>query len=167
MKYIKYFSYLLIHKYYVMVECFKEGLYWRGLAHDMSKFLPSELFPYADHFICNIKECNCETGYYKSVDSGDKKFDFAWILHQKRNKHHWQWWVLPDDGGGLRAMEMEEPYLIEMVCDWVGAGKAQGKVSPKDDKYFETRNWYANHKNKMKLNEKTRAKIEEKIKWIS
>ena len=164
MKYIKYLDYLLRHKYYVMKECFSEGLYWRGLMHDMSKFLPSELFPYANHFTSDIKEDGDD---YKSVDTGDKEFDFAWLSHQKKNKHHWQWWILLGDEGGLIAMEMEEPYLIEMICDWQGAGKAQGKVSPKDDKYLETRNWYANHKNKMQLNEKTRSKIEEIIKWRS
>lgn len=165
MKYIEYLKYLVRHKYFVMVECFKEGLYWRGLVHDLSKFLPSEFFPYADHFNGSIQ--GCETGYYKPAEQGDKRFDLAWILHQKRNRHHWQWWVLPNDEGGSKAMEIEDSYLKEMVCDWVGAGKAQGKVSPKEDKYFETIKWYASHKNKMQLNERTRAKVEEIIKWRS
>ena len=164
MKYANYLSYLVRHKYFVMVECFRKGLYWRGSVHDMSKFLPSEFFPYADHF-SNITIDRDDTGYYKSTDVRNEKFDFAWILHQKRNKHHWQWWVLPNDGQRLSAMEMKEPYLTEMICDWVGAGKAQGKISPKEDRYFETRRWYANHRNKMQLNEKTRSKIEETIKW--
>lgn len=152
-----------------MKECFSEGLYWRGLAHDMSKFLPSELFPYINHFFADnhVEGGKDESGYYKPADTGDREFDFAWLLHQKKNRHHWQWWVLPNDEGGLKAIEIQEPYLTEMICDWLGAGKAQGKVSPKDDKYFEVRNWYANHKNKMQLNEKTRQKIEEKIKWKS
>lgn len=139
-----------------MVECFKEGLYWRGAMHDVSKFLPSELLPYINHFFSK----------YNSV-AEDKKFDFAWMLHQKRNKHHWQWWVLPNEEGALKLLEIPEPYLTEMICDWLGAAKAQGKVSPKGDKYFEVRKWYSTHKNMMLLNEKTRSKIEEIIKWKS
>ena len=29
---------ILIHKYWVCLYCFKCGLYWRGLVHDLSKF---------------------------------------------------------------------------------------------------------------------------------
>ena len=48
--YYKYLQYVIKHKYYVMIECFKVGLYWRGLVHDMSKFRPSEFIPYARYF---------------------------------------------------------------------------------------------------------------------
>lgn len=166
MKYIKYLRYLLKHKYYVMTECFKVNLIWRGLIHDLSKFLPSEFIPYANYFYgkkeSDIKRGRNETGYYKPTDTGDKKFDFAWLFHQKRNRHHWQWWILPTDEEGIKIFEIPEPFLTEMICDWVGAGKAQGKFSPKDDKYLETRRWYKQNGKKMQLNEVTR-KIIEKI----
>ena len=156
MKYIKYLSYLLKHRWYVMIECFKQGLIWRGIVHDLSKFLPSEFIPYANFFYGNkgddIKKGRNSTGYYKPTDTGDKKFDWAWLLHQKRNKHHWQYWVLPEDEEGIKIFEIEEPYLTEMICDWIGAGKAQGCFPPKDDKYFETRKWYKMNGNKMQLN---------------
>lgn len=167
MKYIKYLSYLLKHRWYVMIECFKQGLIWRGIVHDLSKFLPSEFIPYANFFYGNkgddIKKGRNSTGYYKPTDTGDKKFDWAWLLHQKRNKHHWQYWVLPEDEEGIKIFEIEEPYLTEMICDWIGAGKAQGCFPPKDDKYFETRKWYKMNGNKMQLNQKTRGEIERRI----
>lgn len=153
-----------------MAECFKEGLYWRGLAHDMSKFLPSEFFSYADYCFGHsddIKQPECDNGYSDNYCVLDAKFNFAWLLHKKRNKHHWQWWVEFDINDGVMALEMGEPYLTEMICDWVGAGKAQGYMSPKEDRYFEVRKWYAAHRDKMKLNERTRSKVEERIKWIS
>jgi len=40
MRYLKYLKYLLRHKWFVMLECFKEGLFWLGLTHDLSKFSP-------------------------------------------------------------------------------------------------------------------------------
>jgi len=170
-KIIKYLKYVLVHKYYVAIECFKEGLIWRGLAHDMSKLKPDEFIPYANFFYGNkeddIKKGRNKTGYYKPTDTGDRAFDFAWLLHQKRNRHHWQWWILPEDDGGAKILEMEEKYLKEMICDWVGAGKAQGHFSPKEDKYLETRNWYVANNSKMQLHENTRKYIEDKLNIIN
>jgi hypothetical protein len=160
MKYLKYLNYLLRHKYYVMVECFKDGLYWRGLMHDMSKFLPGEFFPYANFFNSSVGKAKRDsTGYYKPTDTGDEKFDFAWLLHQKRNKHHWQWWVLPEDEGGLKVMTIREPFLTEMLCDWVGAGKAQGKFPPKGDRFGETKKWWEANNHKMTFHPETKKEI--------
>ena len=49
-KHLKYAGYVFRHKFYVALACFKQGLYWRGLTHDMSKFLPTEWTPYAEFF---------------------------------------------------------------------------------------------------------------------
>lgn len=138
--------------------------------HDVSKLLPSEFSPYTNY--CFGHGADIRKAEYKHVcldnhDSSDKNFNFAWLLHKKRNKHHWQWWVEFDINNNLKAQEMREPYLTEMICDWIGAEKLEGKFSPKDDQYLEVRKWYADHKNKLLLNEKTRQKIEEKIKWTS
>lgn len=154
-----------------MIECFKEGLIWRGLMHDISKFFPSEYVPYSNFFYgergSDIKKGRNETGYYKPTDTGDKAFDFSWLLHQKRNRHHWQWWVLPEDDGGIKVLPIQEPYLTEMICDWIGAGKAQGHFSPKNDRYFETRKWYKQNGNKMQLSVESRKKIEKIIQFTS
>lgn len=168
MKYLKYLKYLLKHKYFVMVECFKEGLYWRGLAHDAGKFFPSEFFPFADNLrIDDLGKIEYESRYRKPVGIDAEKFDFARLSHQRKNKHHWQWWVLLEENRESRAIEMPELYVREMICDWVGAGKAEGKVSPKEDKYFMARKWYSDHRDKMSLNENTRLKIDKIIKWES
>ena len=167
MKIIKYFNYVVRHKWYVMIECFKFGLIWRGLMHDLSKFLLDEFIPYMNYFYgkkdSDIKRGRDETGYYKPGSTGDSKFDFAWLLHQKRNRHHWQWWILPEDEGGIKLIEMSDKYILEMICDWIGAGKAQGHFSPKDDKFYETQRWYKKNGNKMQLNSATRQHIEEII----
>ena len=160
-KYLKNLKYLLQHKWHVMRECFRQGLYWRGLMHDLSKFRPCEFIPYARHF--GRGQLRDKTGYYKPTDAGDKAFDFAWLLHQKKNRHHWQWWILPEDEGGSKILKMPEPYLTEMICDWVGAGKAQGFVSPKTDPYKETRDWWKVNNNKMQLHPDTRQVIERRL----
>jgi hypothetical protein len=153
-KHIKYGKYIIRHKWYVFIECCKEGIPIRGLFHDMSKFLPSEWFPYANYFY-NKPKSNIETGYYKPADTGDKKFDFAWLLHQKRNRHHWQWWLLPEDNGGVKTLRMPAKIVKEMLADWKGAGKAQGKP--------DTAKWYLENKHKMKLHPDTEFWIETKL----
>lgn len=166
MKYIKYLKYIIKHKWFVMIECFKVGLIWQGIIHDVSKLLLSEFIPYANYFYGDkhdISRGRDENGYYKPTDTGDDAFDFAWLLHQKRNRHHWQWWILPEDEGGVKILEINYPYNMEMICDWLGAAKAQGKIPPKDDKYFYTKKWYETHKNKMQLHPNTREFIEKTI----
>ena len=101
------------------------GLYWRGIVHDMSKFLPSEFFAYAFYF--NIS------------DKYELEFDTAWLHHQHRNKHHWQYWILKEDSGCIKCIPIPIKYLEEMVCDWIGAGKAiTGKNNLKE--------WYTSNK---------------------
>jgi len=154
--YWQYLKYVLRHKWYVSVECFKTGLIWRGICHDLSKFLPSEFIPYAQFFYGNgnnIKSRRDKTGYYKPYDTGDPSFDFAWLLHQKRNDHHWQWWILPEDDGGTKIMPMSINAIKELVCDWIGAGMA---ISGREDPWP----WYQANKEKMQLHPDTRRVIE-------
>lgn len=152
MKHWKYLSYVLRHKWFVFLAACKLGIPWLGLIHDWSKFLPSEWFPYANFFYGKKPTQRDSTGYYKPQNTGDKAFDFAWFLHQKRNKHHWQYWLLPLDDGGVKALEMPTRYVAEMMADWRGAGRAQGKP--------DTKAWYLAHKDIMILHPDTRYLIE-------
>jgi len=152
MKYLKYLKYLIKHKWFVMIECFKVGLYWRGIVHDLSKFYPSEFFPYANFFYNrNINDP------HKPIYLDDEtKFEFAWLSHQKRNKHHWQWWILLGDNGINKTFEMSYKYRSEMLCDWRGANRAQGGKG----KNKEIRKWYKENKDNIKLHPNTK-------KWIN
>ena len=156
MKHLKYLKYVIIHKFFVMIECFRNGLYYRGLAHDMSKFRLSEWFPYVNFFYGETaKPRRDSTGYYKPTDTGDKKFDFSWLLHQKRNDHHWQYWILPEDDGGLKVLEMSNNAVLEMLCDWYGASVAQG-----NGKWDGVLKWYWANVHKMRLHSRTKKFVE-------
>lgn len=148
----KYTKNLIRHKWFVFLECCKAGIPLLGIIHDWSKFLPNEFFPYANHDFDKERD---ETGYYKPTDTGDLAFDYAWLLHQKRNKHHWQWFILPENGGGLKILDMPLKYRKEMLCDWRGAGRAYGTP--------DVKRWYEKNKNKMQLHPNTREWIEENI----
>ena len=134
---LRYLKYVLRHKWFVFIECARRGLVWRGLVHDLSKFQPSEFFPYARHFYGDGKN--------------KAAFDFAWLLHQKRNRHHWQWWVLPEYDG-MKVISMGRKDVLEMFCDWKGAGRAHGTP--------DTRRWYETNKSKILLHEETRTLVE-------
>lgn len=157
-KHLLYLRYVLRHKWFVFLACLQYGLIWRGIKHDWHKFLPSEWFPYVNFFYGKggkPVQRRDSTGYYKPTDTGDDAFDFAWLLHQKRADHHWQWWVLPEDDGGVKVLRMSDAAMKEMLCDWRGAGRAQGKPN--------TWEWYEANKGKMQLHPEVRAWIEEEL----
>ena len=62
---------------------------------------------------------------------------------------------------GLGVLPMPMKYILEMVCDWKGAGKAQGHGHP-----GELQEWYNKNKEKMSLHPNTRAEVENLIEWI-
>lgn len=139
MKHWKYLCYLLRHKWFVGRACFRYGRVWQGIVHDWSKFRPDEWFPYANFFY----------GEKPSSLFSKNAFDLAWLKHQHRNPHHWQHWVLREDSGDIKCLEMPENALVEMICDWEGAGLAiTGKR--------ETRVWYEKNKEHIQLHELSR-----------
>lgn len=141
-----YLRYVMRHKWFVFRECCRLGIPLAGIIHDWSKFTPSEWIPYVHYF------------YGSSDDQEDRAFDMAWLLHQKRNPHHWQWWVLPEDSGAVKALPMPDRYRREMLADWRGAGLAQGTP--------DTLKWYAANRDKMTLHPETRDWIEQELDWI-
>jgi len=140
------------HKWFVARECFRHGLYWQGITHDLSKFLPDEWFTYVNQ-------------YYGDNKSPDhiQKFRVAFLTHQKRNKHHWQYWLLFDDFGNFYSLPMPHKYVAEMLADWEGAGRAQGRFPNNDDYYQWTKKWYDKYKDEIFLDDEARNWIEKKL----
>jgi len=112
-KYIKYFLTITKHKYYVGVECLRRGLYFQAILHDMSKFSLSE-------FIISSRYWG---GNSRQREESESEYKFAWLHHIHQNKHHWEHWVITEDGKP-KALKMPQKYVLEMLCDWIGAGKA-------------------------------------------
>jgi len=157
-RHLAYLRYIVRHKWFVFWECVRLGIVWRGLIHDWHKILLSEWIPYARYFYNpngTPKQRRDSTGYCKPTDTGDPVFDFAWLLHQKRGRHHWQWWILPEDDGGIKILPMGEKDRLEMLADWRGAGRAQDAP--------DISLWYEAHSQKMQLHPDTRRWIEEML----
>lgn len=160
MTYFKYLKSLLRHKWFVFLECCKLGVPWLGVIHDWSKFRPSEFIPYARYFYGDYPEAphiwRVLPGYSGpttfSVENG---FDVAWLHHQRRNKHHWQYWILIQDDDKDKTLAMPPKYCKEMLADWRGAGRAYGNP--------DTRSWYCEHYSKIQLNPRTREWIDSRL----
>ena len=165
----RYAWYVIRHKWFVFVECCKLGIPLAGIVHDLSKLHPAEWLPYARNFY-DGKDGKGSRGGYVSIyethgdfrnvmlDSGRyqeairEDFDRAWLRHQHKNPHHWQHWVLREDSGATKLLEMPLRYRKEMLADWRGAGRAVGKP--------DTPGWYARNREQIMLAPETRAWIE-------
>lgn len=100
------------HRKVVRKWCFKMGIPLQGLTHDLSKYSPRELQIYKWY-----------TGKKSPHDTarGDIGFSPSWYCHRNKNKHHWEVWV--DSFESRTAVKIPFKYVIEIFCDFVGAGK--------------------------------------------
>lgn len=125
--------------------------------HDESKYSKMEYEAYDNYFY--------RGGY--SDEEGKYTFDYAWLHHIHHNKHHWQYWVLiEDDGdvltssGKVKALDMPNKYIIEMVCDWWTFSWKKSDSDGRKSSLGEIFTWYDEHKDKIILSPATRTKVE-------
>ena len=127
---------ICIHKHYVRKYCWKAGLYWQGIIHDLSKFSPIEFWESVKYYQGNrspIDACKEDKGYSN-----------AWLHHKGRNPHHYEYWQDNFDKGG-EPLLMPCKYAVEMLCDYLGAGHAYYGKSFTYRKEYE---WWLNKKKK-------------------
>ena len=111
------------HRHLVMWNCFRVGLIWRGLLHDLSKYSWTE-------FQAGIR-------YYqdgrRSPNAAEREicgYSEAWIHHKGRNKHHFEYWTdLNLDTLQYDPVPMPTKFLVEMCMDRIAACKVyRGKA---------------------------------------
>ena len=143
-RFTAYFHYVAKHKCFVFLACKKLGIPFLGLIHDLSKLSPVEFGPYARSFY--------GTDGQPTANFNSDEFGYAWLHHQKTNPHHCQAWVLINDEGPPEPLEIPPIYVLEMVADWSGAGKAiTGIPDPTE--------WYLRNRSNMILHSKTQFRI--------
>ncbi len=109
------------HRHRVIAHCFRAGIGWQGLFHDLSKYSPTEFLPGAR--------------YYQGTRSPTERerelfgYSAAWMHHKGRNRHHYEYWVdLNMQTKRYEPVPMPVRYVKEMFCDRVAASKIyQGK----------------------------------------
>jgi hypothetical protein len=111
------------HRFCVLKHCFRCGLYWQGLTHDLSKFSPAEFWPGVKYYQGNRSPQVKEREFFG--------YSAAWLHHKGRNKHHFEYWVDSKDRQPY-YVQMPAKYFGEMVCDRIAASKIYLK-----DKYTD------------------------------
>lgn len=122
MKPLQHFKTITYHKYLVMQGCFKVGLYWQGLTHDLSKYMPSEFLVGAKYYQGTRSPNNAERE--------EKGYSSAWLHHKGRNRHHYEYWIdysMKEIDGGMKPAPMPVRYVIEMFMDRIAASKVYNK----------------------------------------
>ena len=110
MKAFSHFKTITWHRWLVRQGCFKVGLYWQGLIHDLSKYSPTEFWIGARYYQGNRSP--------NAAEREDKGFSEAWMHHKGRNRHHYEYWT--DMNKVTRFYEsvpMPRKYLAEQVMD--------------------------------------------------
>ena len=112
----KHFITITRHRHLVIRHCYHCGILWQGLRHDLSKYSPTE-------FLEGIR-------FYRPDRSPNmgareaKGYSRAWLHHQGRNKHHFEYWVdYSMKTKRKEPVQMPVRYVVEMFCDRVAASK--------------------------------------------
>ena len=127
--YWEHFKTITRHRRLVRRYCFRLGLYWQGLTHDLSKYSPAEFLPGARYFQGD-----------RSPNDAQRRaegYSSAWLHHKGRNRHHFEYWTdYGLDGEGISGVEMPPKYVAEMFCDRLAASKVyRGEAYTDGDPY--------------------------------
>ena len=153
----KHFRTITKHRHAVVRHCFKCGIGWQGLFHDLSKYSPTEFIPGAR--------------YYMGTKSPNEKerelfgYSLAWMHHKGRNKHHFEYWVdLNTVSKSYEPVPMPLRYITEMFCDRVAACKIYQGKNYTDSAALE---YYLRGNARAKMHEKTADQLEEWLRMLS
>ena len=154
MQHWRFLRYLLEHKRLVFLEACKLGIPWRGLTHDLSKFSPAEWGPRTAALLNRSLDYQDESGWYLAANVPDE-LAASWNCHYRRNRHHWQCWVVMLDCRVYKVLPMPDEYRREMLADWRAVARMPGRqaVLP----------WYRENAGRMLLHPETRAWLEAQI----
>ena len=139
------------HRNLVRRHCFRVGLYWQGLTHDLSKYSPEEFWTGVRYYQGDRSP--------NAAEREDIGFSTAWLHHKGRNKHHYEYWidVSLNKEEGLVGNKMPLKYVAEMVCDRIAACQVY-----KGDAYTTASPWeyYERTKKYITIHPQTRALLE-------
>lgn len=112
----KHFCTITKHRHLVRKHCFRLGLYWQGLTHDLSKYSPEE-------FWTGVRYYQGTRSPNAALRGEDIGFSKAWLHHKGRNKHHYEYWIdiSSNKEDGLVGNKMPLRYVAEMICDRIAA----------------------------------------------
>ena len=130
-------KYILKHKYHLYTGGREIDLpRLQLLAHDLSKFRPSEFIPYKHFF------------WGEQTPGVAKDFKDAVRNHYSRNPHHKEY----------HSGKMPLKNQLEMIADWYSAGRTQGT-----HRFKSFRSWYKKNRDKLPIDESVKSEIDSRL----
>ena len=141
------------HRHRVIDHCFKAGIGFQGLFHDLSKYTPADFLPGARYYLGDRSP--------NVAEREQKGYSAAWLHHKGRNRHHFEYWK--DYGPGRVEIPVRMPviFVLEMFCDRVAASKIYQKEKYTDRSALT---YLQNGKAGQQMHPATRAKLTE---WLT
>lgn len=122
----KHFHTITKHRHKVIHFCFKVGVGWQGLRHDLSKYSPTEFWSGAHYY----------TGTHSPIteERKVKGYSEAWLHHKGRNRHHFEYWTFYSSAKrDYVPVKMPLRYVKEMLADRVAASMVYNGKNYTDD----------------------------------
>ena len=145
------------HKVLVFRHCFRAGICFQGIKHDLSKYSLTEFVPGVKYY----------TGTH-SPNEGERKdlgYSLAWIHHKGRNKHHFEYWNdINIVTKKYESVAMPYNYVVEMFCDRVAASKVYRKDLYRDD---DALNYFMQGSGRKKMHEQTREELQTLLEMLA
>ena len=148
---IGHFKTITAHRHEVIKNCFKAGIFFQGLRHDLSKYSWTEFSSGAKYY---------EDGKRSPNEREREVYGYseAWMHHKGRNKHHFEYWTDYNPKTRiLSPIEMPLRYVKEMFCDRVAASKVYQGKNYTDSHPLQ---YFQKAKGKRFINEKTSDLLE-------
>ena len=118
------------HRHLVIRHCFKAGIGFQGLFHDLSKYTFTEFIPGMKYYQGTRSPNNAERE--------DRGYSSAWLHHKGRNRHHYEYWIdycsdiAKQKESAMIPSPMPDRYIVEMFMDRIAASKVYNGVSYTD-----------------------------------
>lgn len=151
------FMTITLHRHKVMEHCFRAGIGFQGLFHDLSKYTPTE-------FIAGMK-------YFQGDRSPNEKeretigYSSAWLHHKGRNHHHYEYWTDYNPvTKKVEGVKMPVRFFVEMVCDRIAASKIYRKEKYKDSDPLD---YFMGRKGVMMLHPTTEKQLEYVLRMLA
>ena len=114
MKAWQHFCTITRHRWLVRKNCFRVGLFWQGLTHDLSKYTPTEFKVGAKYYQGNRSP--------NGAERKEKGYSTAWIHHKGRNRHHFEYWNdFNPETKRYDSVPMPRRYVAESIMDRIAA----------------------------------------------
>ena len=132
MKFLAHLRTINRHRRLVRKYCFRLGLIWQGLTHDLSKYSPAEFWRSVHYY-----------QGYRSPNDAERQatgLSLSWLHHKGRNRHHFEYWIdyciAPDGHVFMGGCKMPKKYDAS-AYDYYQRSKGHVLIHPETSRLID------------------------------